>query len=70
MALGHFADIVENNEREGYFTVGLLATCPSMPSAIGFATIPSTDEGGLSLAAVNRMIAGAIRGVKARESKR
>jgi len=36
-------------------------------SAIGFATIPSTDEGGLSLAAVNRMIAGAIRGVKARE---
>jgi arginase len=39
-------------------------------SAIGFATIPATDEGGLSLAAVNRMIAGAIRGVKARESRR
>jgi len=39
-------------------------------SAIGFATIPSTDEGGLSLAAVNRMIAGAIRGVKAREQQR
>lgn len=38
-------------------------------SAIGFATIPSTDEGGLSLAAVNRMIAGAIRGVKARERR-
>ena len=38
-------------------------------SAIGFATIPSTDEGGLSLAALNRMIAGAIRGVKAREQK-
>lgn len=36
-------------------------------SAIGFATIPGTDEGGLFLAAVNRMIAGAIRGVKARE---
>lgn len=35
-------------------------------SAIGFATIPSTDEGGLSIAALNRMIAGAIRGVKAR----
>jgi arginase len=35
-------------------------------SAIGFATIPSTDEGGLSLAAVNRMIAAALRGVKAR----
>ena len=39
-------------------------------SAIGFATIPGTDEGGLSLAAVNRMIAGAIRGVKARETRR
>ena len=37
-------------------------------SAIGFATIPSTDEGGLSIAALNRMIAGAIRGVKAREN--
>jgi arginase len=36
-------------------------------SAIGFATIPSTDEGGLSIAAVNRMIAGAVRGVSARE---
>jgi arginase family enzyme len=35
-------------------------------SAIGFATIPPTDEGGLSIAALNRMIAGAIRGVKAR----
>jgi hypothetical protein len=39
-------------------------------SAIGFATMPSRDEGGLSLAAVNRMIAGAIRGVKAREHQR
>lgn len=39
-------------------------------SAIGFATIPSSDEGGLSLAAVNRMIAGAVRGVKAREQRR
>ena len=39
-------------------------------SAIGFATIPSTDEGGLSIAAVNRMIAGAVRGVKARESRK
>jgi arginase len=35
-------------------------------SAIGFATIPGRDEGGLSLAAVNRMIAGAVRGLKAR----
>jgi len=39
-------------------------------SAIGFATIPATDEGGLSLAAVNRMIVGAVQGVKARESRR
>lgn len=39
-------------------------------SAIGFATIPATDEGGLAIAAVNRMIAGAIRGVKSRESHR
>jgi arginase len=38
-------------------------------SAIGFATIPAKDEGGLSLAAVNRMIAGAVRGVKAREKR-
>ena len=35
-------------------------------SAVGFATIPTTDEGGLSLAAVNRMIAGAVRGLAAR----
>jgi arginase len=38
-------------------------------SAIGFATIPPTDEGGLSIAAVNRMIAAAVHGVKARASK-
>jgi arginase family enzyme len=35
-------------------------------SAIGFATIPLRDEGGLSLAAVNRMILGAIEGVRSR----
>ena len=35
-------------------------------SAIGFATIPQKDDGGLSLAAVNRMIVGAVRGLKAR----
>ena len=34
MSLGHFADIVEKNEREGWFTVGLLATCPSMPGLV------------------------------------
>jgi arginase len=39
-------------------------------SAIGFATIPATDEGGLSLAAVNRMIEGALRGVATRENAR
>ena len=39
-------------------------------SAIGFATIPSTDEGGLSIAALNRMIEGAIKGLKAREFRR
>ena len=36
-------------------------------SAIGFATIPPTDEGGLSIAALNRMIAAAVRGVQARK---
>ena len=34
MALGHFADIVTENERDGYLTVGLLATCPSMPGLV------------------------------------
>jgi arginase len=39
-------------------------------SAIGFATIPPTDEGGLSIAALNRMIEGATKGLKAREATR
>jgi arginase len=34
LALGHFADAVTKNEREGWFTVGLLATCPSMPGLV------------------------------------
>jgi len=34
MSLGHYADIVERNERDGWFTVGLLATCPSMPGLV------------------------------------
>jgi arginase len=34
MSLGHFADIVAKNERDGFFTVGLLATCPSMPGLV------------------------------------
>ena len=39
-------------------------------SAIGFATIPPTDEGGLSIAALNRMIAGAVKGVLAASMRR
>ena len=38
-------------------------------SAIGFATIPPKDEGGLSIAALNRMIAGAVKGLQARPGK-
>src|SRR5262245_43613248 len=34
MALGHYADLVADNERDGYLTVGLLATCPSMPGLV------------------------------------
>ena len=34
LSLGHFADLVARNERDGYFTVGLLATCPSMPGLV------------------------------------
>jgi arginase len=34
-ALGHFAELVAQNERDGYFTIGLLATCPSMPGLVG-----------------------------------
>jgi arginase len=34
LSLGHFADIVTRNERDGFFTVGLLATCPSMPGLV------------------------------------
>ena len=34
LSLGHFADLVTKNERDGYFTVGLLATCPSMPGLV------------------------------------
>jgi arginase len=38
-------------------------------SAVGFATIPPKDEGGLSIAALNRMISGAVKGLKARPAK-
>jgi arginase len=39
-------------------------------AAIGFATIPPSDPGGLSIAALNRMIVGAIRGVQTRQARR
>lgn len=34
MALGHFGETVAQNERDGYFTVGLLGTCPSLPGML------------------------------------
>jgi hypothetical protein len=39
-------------------------------TAVGFATIPASDPGGLSIAAVNRMIVGAVDGVRVRQGKR
>lgn len=39
-------------------------------AAIGFATIPPSDPGGLSIAALNRMIVGAVSGVRARDAAR
>lgn len=33
-ALGHLGRIVAANERDGYFTVGLLGTCPSLPGMV------------------------------------
>jgi arginase len=47
MALGHFADLVAANERDGYFTVGLLATCPSMPGLV--AGLQRSDSTGAPL---------------------
>jgi arginase len=35
-------------------------------AAIGFATIPAQDEGGFSIAALNRMILGAVKGLHSR----
>ena len=49
----------------------VIAQCSSpddVARAIGFATIPTRDEGGLSLAAVHRMILGAVKGLKSRGS--
>ena len=34
MALGHYADLVSKSEKRGSFTVGLFATCPSMPGMV------------------------------------
>ena len=39
-------------------------------AAIGFATIPPSDPGGLSIAALNRMILGAVRGVRERDRQK
>jgi arginase len=39
-------------------------------AAIGFATIPPSDPGGLSIAALNRMIVGAVKGVQTRDAAR
>ena len=47
MALGHFADQVTANERAGVFTVGLLATCPSMPGLV--AGLQRSGPGGAPL---------------------
>jgi hypothetical protein len=45
MALGHFADIIERNERDGFLTVGLLAPCPSMPELVaGLQRSGATNE--------------------------
>lgn len=45
MALGHFGETVAQNERDGYFTVGLLGTCPSLPGMLaGFQNSGSTIE--------------------------
>ena len=43
LALGHFADLVARNEREGWLTVGLLATCPSMPGLVAGLQRPGPD---------------------------
>ncbi len=33
-ALGHLGRTVAENEKDGYFTIGLLGTCPSMPGMV------------------------------------
>ena len=44
LALGHFAASWRSNERDGYFTVGLLGTCPSMPGMVaGLAALGPDD---------------------------
>jgi len=57
-------------DAEGKLRVALVKQ-PRYPkaSAIGFATIPPTDEGGLSIAALNRMIEGTIKGLQLREAR-
>jgi len=44
-ALGHFGRTVAANERDGWFNVGLLGTCPSMPGMVaGFQHSGPTDR--------------------------
>jgi len=33
-ALGHLGETVEKNEKEGYFNIGFLGTCPSLPGML------------------------------------
>jgi hypothetical protein len=49
------------------YAVSVLAIAVAVvPANARQKSIPPTDEGGLSIAALNRMIAAAVRGVKAR----
>jgi arginase len=66
MAHGNKVPNGPSSEQLGKLFEALFTRYPKA-SAIGFATIPPTDEGGLSIAALNRMIEGAVRGVKARK---
>lgn len=34
MALGHYGETITQNEEDGYFSVGLYATCPSLPGML------------------------------------
>lgn len=65
MAQGHKVQNGPSSEQLARLFEEIFTRYPKA-SAIGFATIPPTDAGGLSIAALNRMIAAAVRGVQAR----